>query len=53
MFYVSVPFHVQVTAHLIKNIDRVRKERIKTEGVAQVKDWKPARMLDEEDKEEE
>ena len=36
----------RVQAHLIKNIDRLRKERVKTQGVSKQKDWKPAQTLD-------
>ncbi len=39
----------RVSAHLIKNIDRLRKERVKTDGVTEKKEWKPARVLDQLD----
>ncbi len=38
----------RVTAHLIKNIDRLRKDRVKTEGAGTgAKEWKAAKTLDE------
>ncbi len=43
----------KVSFHLIQNIDRLRKERVKTDGVSEKKDWKPARVLDAADEEEE
>ncbi len=43
----------KVSSHLIKNIDRLRKERVKTDGVTEKKEWKPARVLDAEEEEEE
>ena len=41
----------KVVAHLIGNIDSVRKDRVKSGGVSEKKEWKPARVLDEEDDE--
>ena len=35
-----------VQGHLIKNIDRVRKDRVKGGGGDKAKEWKPARTLD-------
>ncbi len=43
----------RVSFHLIKNIDRLRRERVKTDGPTEKKDWKPARVLDAEDDDEE
>merc|ERR1712038_1540971 len=36
----------RVQSHLIKNIDRVRKDRVKGGGGDKAKEWKPARTLD-------
>ena len=36
----------RVQSHLIKNIDRVRKDRVKGGGGEKAKEWKPARTLD-------
>ena len=36
----------RVMNHLIDNIDRRRKERVKNEGPAQNVKWKPAKTLD-------
>jgi hypothetical protein len=36
----------RVYNHLIKNIDKLRKERIKSEGVTTKAEWKPAKTID-------
>jgi hypothetical protein len=42
----------RVSAHLIKNIDRLRKDRVRKDGPNKDKpEWKPARMLDMPDQE--
>ena len=41
----------RVQFHLIKNIDRLRKDRVKKEGPSKGTDWTPARMLDQEGEE--
>ena len=43
----------RVLAHLISNIDNRRKERVKTSGVSEKTEWKPARVLDEQPSEDE
>lgn len=43
----------KVEAHLIANIDRLRKERIKKVGVTKNKEWQPAKLLDQVDNENE
>ena len=35
----------RVMSHMLENIDRRRKDRVKNEGPSQVK-WKPAKTLD-------
>lgn len=36
----------RVQKHLLKNIDRIRKDRLKKEGSSKGLEWKPAKTLD-------